>query len=901
MKSMVVILITAALFTGIAAGRARAETAVGLSAPGNARTVRPNDFVTVAFTATASGTTPESYDMRLETSPGLSSVSILKPITLTPNTETKIPVTFAVSGSAAPGDTLRATLILARPGETVSAARAEAAFTVGRGPCAEISLLPEDLVVAPGGTKDLDFTVKNCGDSKQEFKIDVHAEKGIYAQAPPDVTLAAGGEQAFRITLRARDTEGASAVRIAALAKGLELDQRTVAVRVISPAPEKKRSGYQYIPLVISVDHLLVSDQPSHTALKISIPGFTDNNLTLSSDLWLDTRDDKLETRRRRFDMASGRTEFSFGNMREEFSPMIARSGADERGWRLSRVMGKNIFTLFSGGDGNGRRFSFKWRARAGRGLTITTGFLDDNFSGIRAAGRTRAQSLQAEWLAGPRLKLNTEFMHSVITPRDGAATRRGAGFRIAATYQKSRLQIHSLFQDGHRDTAATGFQSGREFRVSYDTGPNTRAYAEVRRYGLYSTPSVTSTMTAPHITSSESMGASWPAAGGLLMFASLNHRQSSVPLSAGGLRAVDERYVLIQATKQVRALTVVVGVESGQRSENGRGRRYREYAFSGTYHHGGLTLNAELNRTALFEDTAFGALNGRSYSWNIGYTLPNDRLSFTIGRASERGAGLYDTGGATTRTVVGLDAMIQKDSKLHAEYEILNGTNNEKTFTINFSRLLNLKIPYKKNAMLTGMAYADRNRNGRFDEGDQPLPYIRVRLGGHATVTGVDGTYAIYDIAPGAYDLSPDAASYPVGLSTAGAFPMRLSFGGGSHINADIILTPVSRISGRIRVDSGDFFARRARLSPAKRRIVLQTAGQPAAETFSDPGGNYYFENIAQGNYTVSIDPEWLPGSVGIIGPAAFDVTCDGMNSCPAPDFTIGMKKKDVIKTFGD
>ncbi|WP_038057622.1 hypothetical protein [Thermus amyloliquefaciens] len=77
--------------------------------------------------------------------------------------------------------------------------------------------------------------------------------------------------------------------------------------------------------------------------------------------------------------------------------------------------------------------------------------------------------------------------------------------------------------------------------------------------------------------------------------------------------------------------------------------------------------------------------------------------------------------------------------------------------------RTLSLDLPVETVVGFMGQVYLDENRNGQKDEGEVPLPYVRVRLQGAETRTALAdgrGVFVMGGLLPGSYTLSLDPAS---------------------------------------------------------------------------------------------------------------------------------------------
>jgi SdrD B-like protein len=87
------------------------------------------------------------------------------------------------------------------------------------------------------------------------------------------------------------------------------------------------------------------------------------------------------------------------------------------------------------------------------------------------------------------------------------------------------------------------------------------------------------------------------------------------------------------------------------------------------------------------------------------------------------------------------------------------------------------------------GRVFADRNANGRFDEGEA-VSGVVLRVQDRATMTDRDGAYSFYNLWPGAYVIRLDAARLAAGLEAAWATELAVTLVDGRPVTgADFLV----------------------------------------------------------------------------------------------------------------
>lgn len=171
----------------------------------------------------------------------------------------------------------------------------------------------------------------------------------------------------------------------------------------------------------------------------------------------------------------------------------------------------------------------------------------------------------------------------------------------------------------------------------------------------------------------------------------------------------------------------------------------------------------------------------------------------------------------------------------------------------------------------LAGRVIADVNGNCIIDaEGDRPLPNVRIQLlddSGRVireTLTDTNGNYEFTGLRPGEYqirELQPEGLlqggqriGIGGGLESEDLFSQIALLSGDDFVDYDFCEIPPASIAGTVLVDlNGDCLFQPGERTIANVRIELfNSSGQLLASTRTDAQGNYRFEGLAPGEYTI-------------------------------------------------
>lgn len=217
----------------------------------------------------------------------------------------------------------------------------------------------------------------------------------------------------------------------------------------------------------------------------------------------------------------------------------------------------------------------------------------------------------------------------------------------------------------------------------------------------------------------------------------------------------------------------------------------------------------------------------------------------------------------------LGVDAIIQPSGEAVSEGAGANGTNGDPADN------LTLDFGFTAVASVSGNVFEDINGNGSFDAADTGgIEGVTVKLesGGGAvlatTVTDGNGAFAFAGLPPGDYLI--EVVDLPGWVSTGdsdgeGDRQVAISLASGQNAaGINFLETRPGLIGGHVWNDlnaDGVFDAEEMMIGLGGVTVSLETNGVTVAETTTMTGGQFLFENVLPGDYTVvQTDlPGWL------------------------------------------
>lgn len=181
----------------------------------------------------------------------------------------------------------------------------------------------------------------------------------------------------------------------------------------------------------------------------------------------------------------------------------------------------------------------------------------------------------------------------------------------------------------------------------------------------------------------------------------------------------------------------------------------------------------------------------------------------------------------------------------------------------------MNIPVPWKSGRVIV--------RGRVYHEGTNlPVAGVTVRTTGLATVTGKNGSFVFYLPSPGTHYLLLDTRVAGAGLVATQPVPVEISTVAGSTTTVDIALTTGATLAGSVAAwsfpDERDVLERTGvagSTSPIRTRrqglgnVLMEIAGPlETKRRLTGPGGDFSFEGLVPGSYTLTLFEGSVPSS---------------------------------------
>lgn len=905
MRYLVAAILIPALF--LCGGRAAASVEI---APLGAseRKVEANGYYTVGFVAVSRGEPERRFIIAVEPIEAAVLISALDPIILKPGAPVKFALTFSISGGVKDGQVIPAGVSVTAADDPSISARASVNMVVELKDCAVFGDLPGSVDIINGKAADVLFTLTNCGSGKEKFDIRVEPDYGVElrTRAQP-AELNPGESKSLRFSIAPTNSAAsyASSVRIRIMKNETPVTETALPVSVKLTKSPQTHSGYQYIPLTLSLENSLYTRDNLRTSLRISVPQTRDGATTFKSDVWMDSDGADVETRQRQYDISHGNTRMLFGNQPVALPKVIHNSVANYEGSLLSQTFGSAAVTFFRGGSAANRVTLVRWERAVNLRFRVGLGRLSES-NHIGEFSRLTADTVDSSYAVNRRVTLNTEVTRYNVT---GVAPRQnwsGAGFRIGGGYQSAKLQMNGFTQTGRRNVSVGDYFKGTEFRLDYDINKSRRVFVDLRRSAAYDTRNFNAGLEfldRRRNIKNSSIGYSQPFYAGVKLFASM--RFSSYNVTAGGASAaapaIRDNSATLRLSRNFSSLNLNAEIKDGRRSDFIQSYGYREYGVSGMYSRKSIRIGLDVKNLFQSDGASSGNARPGSRTWTAAYTPPNNRRSFQIWWRRDAEPDYLGESDVRKRFEFRFQNRFKNGDTVRFSYsaQSFQGVDDD-TVSVAYSKNATLKIPYKKYGSVTGTVFEDRNRDGRYGGGDVPVKNAVVLLGKdlRAKSDGA-GVYEVFDVAQGLYPVTVDPASIPAYLSRAAGSGDNVKVKSGKRAEADIPFQRIFRIKGMIVFDNSDVLSAFNAKETSRLKIILAKGGRAVDSAYSDDKGLFYFEGISAGEYEVSLDPAWLPEGAVCRGGDKRAVAADGNSDVTGVTFIIEPKRVETIKTF--
>jgi hypothetical protein len=194
---------------------------------------------------------------------------------------------------------------------------------------------------------------------------------------------------------------------------------------------------------------------------------------------------------------------------------------------------------------------------------------------------------------------------------------------------------------------------------------------------------------------------------------------------------------------------------------------------------------------------------------------------------------------------------------------------------TVNFNPPRQNRLPDEGKGILNGRVFLDRNRDGIRQDSEPGIPGVRVTVIGTrlALNTSREGYFTIQNVKQGLYAVTVSKKSLPLGYMVPEDAQPRVTIGAGRRTDVDIPLILSGQVRGTIFIDdnaNGEVDSGEKRMEGQWVKLISRDTGE-IQTIHSASFGQYGFENVSPGDYTLQTTISGLPVSQ--------DIQIDGKN----------------------
>jgi len=914
--------------------------------------VKPYEFTTISFTIDNKSDTEYTFSVKLDVPEQIELVSKLSNISVIPFSKTKIPLTLMIDGSIQELTELPVVINLTSLDKPYIKIKSEIKLLMESEICLNVSNLPDVLYIKADTSTSYIFGLENCGNSQQEFKVKISTGKNVLpTEVPNKIVLKSKESRNIQFSLVAgrNQFENESHVNIKVFNSGFHLYEKSINTLIDNSVSDTKVELYKYINLKVNYRYLHRSDSSPGSNLYLSVPSFQEREFALKSNVSFYSERNKLEESSSLHEISYKYNFLKIGNQNIPTSSMLINN-RNFVGLSFMKQISNYELSLFNGENSTGDIGVIRFQNSVDSSLTYGTELVKSNFNSNIYEWQ-RSTSIHADYKVNENLLINPVFTIASTKFIDDENIKTGNGLKINSIYTDNKFQLSIGLQSGSKSFFSGRYQKGIELSTEYKSTEYKLFSKIVSSKKVHSIKDDLSILSIPYIYQSFSIGLSKHFKNSntsITGYLSKTSYDQSSMINDFGTDRINRDSITTRISKKFKNLNMIAGVEFGNEKSASNKNSFREYEFSGIYEKRRFRTSLSFVDSIDFESYELDTRKSRRYSSIFSYKIPGNNVEISAGRLREIETLSFDTGSTLVKQIFSIDAILSKKDRLNLKYELFKRhLNNEKVFSATINRVLDIKIPYKKNGTMKGRVYIDADRNGVFGNSDIPLSNTNISLSNtyHAK-TDRNGNYNIKGIDSDTYSVVLDKLSYPVGLIWKDEKKF-VKIKSGRNELLDIPLTYTCRISGNISVDNKNYFTRFSEINSSQIRLYLEKNGEYFKETFSSKNGEYYFEEVPPGIYKLVIDHEWLRSGETIIGAkyyyvdcgillgensrlsgklfnmtglidfVNFDlssidtilikqntnydyyVNCDQENACGNNDFKIGIKTKKIKKTF--
>jgi hypothetical protein len=172
--------------------------------------------------------------------------------------------------------------------------------------------------------------------------------------------------------------------------------------------------------------------------------------------------------------------------------------------------------------------------------------------------------------------------------------------------------------------------------------------------------------------------------------------------------------------------------------------------------------------------------------------------------------------------------------------------------------------IPYRAHrGAIRGRVYRDLNVNGAFNAGEPGFAGIRVDLSnGQSVLTDSEGRYEFSRLSAGTYRVSLGLAQFHIPVRVTSPTEVSVDLSSGNIAGADFGIVNFARVQGTVFNDYAMDGGRQPDAPPVPGVRLVLTGEGFRGEAVSDGSGDFEFDELSPGDYTLAVDPATFPAN---------------------------------------
>jgi hypothetical protein len=192
-----------------------------------------------------------------------------------------------------------------------------------------------------------------------------------------------------------------------------------------------------------------------------------------------------------------------------------------------------------------------------------------------------------------------------------------------------------------------------------------------------------------------------------------------------------------------------------------------------------------------------------------------------------------------------------------------------------------------KGSGRIEGVVFNDINRNGRQDAGEEGVRDVTIRLeDGSSVKTDEKGRYQFPRVESGGHQVTLEGKRIPAEYSLIGPETVKVEIVMRETSQVRFPLIRTGRFTGQVVEDSNQDGKRESGEKGIPDLLILLEPGN--LNTYTDEEGNFVFDNILPGEYTMRIDPATLPEEIVFTSPSELNL-----------QIGVGAEQKDLLFLF--